>query len=69
MRRLILIRPVFELPPWREATTDPHQAALFPDYTCQSDPPDGEPVFALAGSQAEAVDNYSQPDAPDSFGA
>ncbi len=59
----------FELPPWRELASDLRQGSLFPDYVCQSDPPEGEPVFALAGRQAEPADDYSQPDAPDSFGA
>ena len=59
----------FELPPWREAASDPRQGSLFPDYTCQSSPPDGEPVFAITARQAEPADDYSQPDAPGSFGA
>ena len=59
----------FELPPWREATCDPRQGSLFPDYACQSSPPDGEPVFALTGRPADPADDFIQPDAPDSFGA
>ena len=59
----------FELPPWREPAADPAQASLFPDYACQSEPPEGEPVFALAGSQAEPADDHIQPDAPDCSGA
>ncbi|MSU47002.1 MAG: hypothetical protein EXS42_07765 [Lacunisphaera sp.] len=59
----------FELPPWREPASDPRQGSLFPDYACQSDPPEGERVFAITGRQAEPADDYSQPNAPDSFGA
>jgi len=59
----------FELPPCRAPRTDPHQVSLFPDYTGQADAPEGEPVFALTGPQAEPHDDQIQPDAPDSFGA
>jgi hypothetical protein len=59
----------FELPPWRETHADPRQAMLFPDYAGQAEAPEGEPVFTLAGPQAEPQDDHIQPDAPDSFGA
>lgn len=59
----------FELPPWREPAADPRLATLFPDYDGQAEPPEGEPVFVLNGSQAEPADDYVQPDATDSFGA
>ena len=59
----------FELPPWREPAADPRQATLFPDYAGQAEPPAGEPVFSLSGSQAEPADDYIQSDAPDCFGA
>ena len=42
---------------------------LFADDSIQADPPDSEPVFALTGPQPDCDDDYTQPDAPDSFGA
>ncbi len=59
----------FELPPWRTPSTDPRQTSLFPDYAVQAEPPEGEPVFSLAGTRSESEDDHIQPDAPDSFGA
>lgn len=56
----------FELPPWRTPHADPRQGTLFPDYTGQTEAPDGEPVFVLAGAQAEPEDNHIQPDTPES---
>jgi hypothetical protein len=59
----------FELPPWREPASDPRQASLFPDYACQSEASEGEPVFAFTGPQPDCDDDYRQPDAPDGFEA
>lgn len=47
---------------------DPRQASLFPDYTGQTELPEGEPVLSLAGTRSESADEHIQADAPDNFG-
>lgn len=44
-------------------------AVLIEVESGNADPPEGEPVFALAGGQLPPEDDYSQPDAIAGFGA
>lgn len=44
------------------------EAPFIADDGIRADPPDNEPVFALADFSTEPTDNFIQPDAPDDGG-